>query len=552
MTARRAQAKPVTNIPPSSEWVLHFLLFALCFVGLMLLHAPLLRLPYFWDEAGYYVPAARDLLLTGSLIPHSTPSNAHPPLVMAWLAMAWRIFGFSTLVTRTAMVAVSAFALVGLFRLCRTAANVSVACATVTLVAVYPVCFMQSSMAQVDLAAAGLTFWGLTAYIADFKQDASGIHRAPIPWKPVLWFSLAALAKETAILAPLALFGWQLLAYFFRSRPKAQEILQLWFPHEDRALRFVYLLLPTIPLAAWYAYHYTKTGFLLGNPEFFRYNVAATLSPLRIPFALGMRLWQLLGYFGLYLLTLVGSLAMLRPPRKDRDVARPRIPLWIVGAFLSVILAYLAFMSAVGGAVLARYMLPVVPLVILMVVSTLWRRVHYWALVVGAVAVVFVGGWFTNPPYGFSLEDNLAYRDFIVLQVQASHFLALQYPQQRVLTAWPASDELSRPWIGYVSRPFPVIRVEDFSSAQIDIAVQVRNHFDVAMVFSTKYQPPHPFLEDSAWWQTIKTKFFGYHRDLQPEDVAQRLGGIIAYQKELNGQWIAVIALSPTKALTQP
>ena len=25
---------------------------------------PLLRLPYFWDEAGYYIPAARDLLLT--------------------------------------------------------------------------------------------------------------------------------------------------------------------------------------------------------------------------------------------------------------------------------------------------------------------------------------------------------------------------------------------------------------------------------------------------------------------------------------------------------
>ncbi len=52
----------------------------------MLLHAPLLRLPYFWDEAGYYIPVARDLYLTGSLIPHSTLSNAHPPLVMAWLA----------------------------------------------------------------------------------------------------------------------------------------------------------------------------------------------------------------------------------------------------------------------------------------------------------------------------------------------------------------------------------------------------------------------------------------------------------------------------------
>ena len=55
-------------------------------VLLLAAHAPLLRLPYFWDEAGYYIPAARDLL-TGSLIPHSTPSNAHPPLVLAWIAL---------------------------------------------------------------------------------------------------------------------------------------------------------------------------------------------------------------------------------------------------------------------------------------------------------------------------------------------------------------------------------------------------------------------------------------------------------------------------------
>src|SRR3979490_99359 len=104
---------------PSSEWTHQFLLFALFFAGLMLLHAPLLRLPYFWDEAGYYVPAARDLFLTATLIPQSTPSNAHPPLVMAWLALAWRVFGYSTLVTRTAMLVVSAFFLMGLFQLSR-------------------------------------------------------------------------------------------------------------------------------------------------------------------------------------------------------------------------------------------------------------------------------------------------------------------------------------------------------------------------------------------------------------------------------------------------
>ena len=82
-------------------------IFALTF----LLHAPLLQLPYFWDEAGYYVPAARDLLLTGCLIPHTTVSNAHPPLVMAWIALWWKCAGFAPLVTRSAMIFLAAFSL---------------------------------------------------------------------------------------------------------------------------------------------------------------------------------------------------------------------------------------------------------------------------------------------------------------------------------------------------------------------------------------------------------------------------------------------------------
>ena len=530
--------------PASSAWVQQLFLFALFFTGLMLLHAPLLRLPYFWDEAGYYIPAARDLFLTGKLIPQSTASNAHPPLVMAWLALAWRVFGYSTLVTRTAMLALSAFSLLGLFRLSRIAANLPVAWATTALVAIYPVYFTQSSMAQVDLPAAGFTFWALAAYIEDR------------PWKEVLWFSLAALAKETAILAPLALLGWELFGYFIRPLSKVSSKEIRWkeiLAPEGRRTHALYLLLTVLPLAGWYAYHYAKTGFLLGNPEFFRYNVAATLNPLRVPLALGLRLWQIFGYFGLYLLTLAGSLAMLRPAqlegKTENAVARPRIPFWMQAVFLAVVLAYLAFMSLVGGAVLARYMLPVVPLVMLALVATLWRRVRHWKLIVGAVAIAFVAGLFSNPPYGFTLEDNLAYRDYIVMHAEASRFLAMRYSGERVLTAWPASDELTRPWLGYVNfssnagPPFRVLRIEDFSASQIDVAARARDQFDVALVFSTKYQPPHPLFENWEAWQRIKEKFFGYHRDLLPEDIAQRLGGTIAYHKERNGQWIAVIAV---------
>ena len=219
-----------------SAWTQDLFLFAAIFVVLMLLHAPLLCLPYFWDEAGYYIPAARDLYLTGALTPHSTPSNAHPPLVMAWLAAAWRAAGYSSLVTRTAILLVAAFALLGVFRLSRFAANLPIAWATTALVALYPVFFTQSSLAHLDLAAAGFTFWGLLAYLEDR------------PWKMALWFSLGALAKETAILAPLALFGWELVGDWL---PRRWHELR---PPSLRRTRSFTLLLPALPLACWYGY----------------------------------------------------------------------------------------------------------------------------------------------------------------------------------------------------------------------------------------------------------------------------------------------------------
>src|SRR5450755_1142146 len=143
------------------------------------------------------------------------------------------------------MLAVSAFSLLGLFRLARIAANLPVAWATTALVALYPVYFIQSSMAQVDLPAAGFTFWGMAAYIGDQNKDR--------PWKQVFWFSLAVLAKETAILAPLALFGWELVAYFIRRHSKEFRWIRI-LPPDVRPARSIFLLLPVLPLAAWYAY----------------------------------------------------------------------------------------------------------------------------------------------------------------------------------------------------------------------------------------------------------------------------------------------------------
>ena len=544
------------------------LVFAVIFVFVFLLHVPLLRLPYFWDEAGYYVPAARDILLTGSLIPHTTLSNGHPPLLLCWMALWWKIGAFDPLVTRSAMLVASAFALSGIFRLAYRAANIHVAVASALCTALYSVFFAQSSLAHLDLAAAGLVFWGLAAYLENR------------PAAVAIWFSLAALTKETAILVPAALAAWEILRGFFSSRILAAEGAEpklgvgrsgrsvatnlAWQDLTFRALalRTLVLLVPLIPLIAWYTYHYARTGYIFGNPEFFRYNVASTFSFTRFLLALGLRLWQTVGYLHLWVLTLGMLLAMLLPPVTDGASERPRIAVPVQMIFLIVAVTYVMAMALIGGAVLARYMLPAVPLVIIVAMSTLWRRLRYWRFAVGVVALVFIAAWLWNPPYGFSPEDNLAYRDYVHLHEDAERFLEARYPMARVLTAWPASDELTRPWLGYTTRPMQVVRIEDFSLDEVLGAADFRANpsdskfsrsgFDAALVFSTKDEPERSVFDHWKKWQEWKMRYFGFHRDLPAAAVAHILGGRIVFSEERKRQWIAVIEIERAEEARRP
>ena len=155
----------------------------------------------------------------------------------------------------------------------------------------------------------------------------------------------------------------------------------------------------------------------------------------------------------------------------------------------------------------------------------------------------FALGLFVNPPWGFAPEDNLAYRDYVALHQAADALVSTKYANARVLTAWPASDELTQPYLGYVKQPVRVLSTDDFSLAHMMAAADSRAQFDVALLFSTKYEPPRRLVGDWRAWDRIKTRFFGYHRDLPPEVAARLLGGEVVFEKHLGGQWVAVVDL---------
>ena len=503
----------------------HASAFSLIFVTLFLSHGMLLRLPYFWDEAGYYIPAARDFLLTGDLIPHTTLSNAHPPLLMMYLATWWKLSGYTPAVTRIAMLLVASFALLGVWRIAVLVANRTIAALTVLCTALYPVFFTQSTMAHLDMLAGALTLWGVAYYVEQRQMRA------------VVLLALAGIAKETALLAPAILFLWEIV------RP---ERLALRERDWRRAGSF---LLCFIPLFAWLIYHHHRTGYFLGNPEYLRYNLGATLSPLRIVLAVGVRLWHTLGYMNLFVLTLLTLAAMLEPALSDEGVARRRIALPVQAVLYVLIAAYVLALSVLGGAVLARYLLPVYPLVVLVCVSTLHRRLRWWPLAITVVVAAFVAGLVFNPPYRFAPEDNLAYRDYVLLHKKASWYLSQHSQDRRILTAWPASDEVTRPFLGYVKEPLQVVRIENFSGSQMEIAAAAQGQYDWAYLFSTKYEPPRLLIQ-SALWERMQRRFFDYHSDVAPEVAARMIGGRIVYEEHRRGEWVALVQIERVENAT--
>jgi 4-amino-4-deoxy-L-arabinose transferase-like glycosyltransferase len=509
---------------PLPAWIV----FSAIFAALCASHLTLLRLPYYWDEAGYYIPAAWDFFRTGSLIPLTTPSNAHPPLPSIYLALCWKAFGFSPFVTRLAVLVIASLGLTAIWKLALRLTGVSaVAFWTVVLTGLYPIWFAQSTLAHADIFAAACTLWGLV-----YILPARSLDTPAKPWAAAGFFALAALCKETAIAFPLTLAFVSLV-----------ESLRAFGSSRIRLGReAAWLSSCILPLAAWYGFHYFKTGFLFGNPEFLRYNAQANLSLPRFLAALEHRVLHLTAHMNLFIPVGLAIAALLLEPRTtaNSQLRSALAPSALRRIFL-LLLVNAVFYSVLGGALLTRYLLPLYPLVLLVAVTTFYRRVPYWHALAGFSAVAFILGLFINPPYGIAPEDNLTYARVIRLHQAGIRQLDARYPGATVLSAWPLSDELTRPELGYLSQPYAVYLVPDFTAAGLALAADEPEKYSAALVFSTKVDTYSPFFTLGAKSRAADELYFGLHHDLAPEAIARQLHGDLIWQKQDHGQWIALI-----------
>jgi hypothetical protein len=265
------------------------------------------------------------------------------------------------------------------------------------------------------------------------------------------------------------------------------------------------------------------------------------MNPLRFVLAVGLRLWSLFGAMNMLALTAATVVAMLFPPVVDRAGERPRIAVLIQLQFALIMLVHVLAFSLVGGAVLNRYLLAVYPLVIIIGTSTLYRRIDRWQWAAAGIIALFVIALFVDPPYRFAPEDNLRYRDFVRLHYGAARFLDRHERDATILTAWPAQDELTKTYLGYVARPFSILPVHDFTIEEVMKARQMTGQYQAAYLFSSKY-------ESASWirpqfWERWNRRFFDYHQDLSPEVAAELLHGRIVYLARRKAEWVAIVEI---------
>ena len=480
--------------------------YALLAFLLLLAHAPLLQLPFFWDEAGQYIPAALDLFQTGALIPHSTVPNVHPPAVMAWLALVWKMVGFSIPATRIAMTLIAALGVLFSFllaiELCR-GANGTPAFAALGLLCISPLFYAQTSMALLDMPAMCASALALLLFLQNrFRASA-------------LACVVLVLVKETGLVAPV--------------------VFAVWLVMEKRRREAVWFALPVLPLALWLWWLHHGTGHWLGNADFARYNLGLALDPLRVPAALARRAWYLFISDGHFIGTGVVIYAFRRMPLL-RDRA------WRVAA--SFCAAHVLVVSLVGGAVLERYLLPVLPvLYAAFAVSLQTLRLRPRRLATAALIVCLVAANFIFPPYPFPFENNLAYVSFTELEMEVGAAVAL-YPGN-IVTTFPLQGTFGNPDLGFVEKARASSEIPDFRAATIDKLLAAPP--EVMVVYSTEYDPLR--LRDYAPVRWLLTRLYSWEPSLSADQVAERLGMRVARSWNRGGLRMALLVRSRVRRL---
>jgi hypothetical protein len=370
--------------------------------------------------------------------------------------------------------------------------------AAVTMLCLCPLFYAQSMLAQLDMPAMAFTALALLLFLQNRFRAAA------------LTCVALVMVKETGIVVPLVFAGWLLIE-------RRQDVLA----PDERPADILWFLAPCGTLLVWLIALRHFTGHWFGNSSFAEYNIFFPLNPVRFLFALLRRLYYLFIGSGHFIGTLTFLWAWKRMPLL-RDRA------WRIAAVLMA--AHVLVVTALGGAVLERYLLPVLPILYAaFAVSMRALSARTRLMAIGSLATCLVVANFINPPYPFPFENNLMLVRFVDIEREAA-FAADTY-DGAVATTFPMSAALAHPDNGYLMVPHKVVEVPDFRASTI--AALAPNPPPLMIVYNTETDPWG--IRQTRAFQWFFGRYYNYERQLSALEISQILNMRVARTWESRG-----------------
>ncbi len=402
-------------------------------LALVLLKSNTLKTPFHWDVMGWLVPAAENIYNHGIFIA-KTGSNGHPPLFLSVLAVAWKIFGKTLLVSHALNILFGALGLTCLFFFANRLYGIKTALTATLLLMFNQTFFTQLGLVYLSIPLVFTAVLTVHAYIQRMQ------------WLFLLSATSMLLIKETSLVVLGSILLYEVIVSFGRKEKFAAVCKRVGF-----------LSLPLIPLAAWFLAHYLTVGYIFRPGRVFM-NRGGFISLFSQNFVKNFLYdasienfnranWLIFMPLFLFLVFFI--------KRKGR----------YEGLFLIIVVLNLFFFTLTDD--LPRYFLITFPFFILAgaraaVFFAEQVRFKLRIFLLPTFILLYIGFSVLNyhgvrNTDGWRLESNMEYLDMIRLHSEACQFLQIKHAEASILTYFPLNIALRKPWYGYVDKPFKVV-----------------------------------------------------------------------------------------------
>ncbi|MFC1663752.1 ArnT family glycosyltransferase [Patescibacteria group bacterium] len=450
--------------------ILETKIFWILFLGLIVLvfWFPTRDTPYWWDSAGYVVHAARYYVNTNFssiFLPSDSviTAFAHPPLFVFSLALVWKIFGESLLISHLFYLIFILLAVIFTYLLGKKVANFKneitnnlIGFSAAILLFFSPVFLAQTGIVYPEIPIAAFSVMAIYFFLD----------------KRVKWYLLSAslllFTKESSIVIILAILASILIQFstnFLKNRKGDFKLL---------AKNLFLYGSPIFLLIIWFIWHKIATGWMFVMPYYQEQVTKQAFSFWKTFHVLKFFFWEQGRFIITIFIISFFSVAIFKIKLRKKILKQKKlIPISLV------ILAVLFLFCIVDF--LHRYIifgLPFLYIIFLCLFGLAFQRRRTLAVVLALLILLpaFFSQWDNHreinnwhfPP----LEENLEYLDVIDIGKEMVSFVEKSYPEAVVYTAFPSDYMLSESFQHYVSKSIEVHNCKNYRDGdKIDLIV---------------------------------------------------------------------------------